>query len=364
MSSKQFYIAFAISIITMKMQRLPCLVSGELGKDGWLLFLFFTLINIIGIMLVFWIFRKIDLQNVLNYSKNNFFNILRGFLLLATTLYFLVQASLVYEHIQGLFAYTLFDNLSWPFFSLFLLFAVFLLAHRGIENIGLNFEIYFWIIAVSFLLISIFGANQCNFSVVLPFETINFKSIFPAIRTFSCWFGDFFLVLYLGIKAKDIKLSKTLLTYIVSMLFMTFLYIEFVGIYDKYAAIELGLISVLSEQSLLDLSIGRVDWFLILFTEIGAILSCSISLYFANLCLHSALSKARSIFLKIFNALVLYVLDIFILIDINAKIEFFCNIMCDIDFAIQIISLVILFGLMLKKCTQRQPTLNKSEARL
>ena len=81
MSSKQFYIAFAISIITMKMQRLPCLVSGELGKDGWLLFLFFTLINIIGIMLVFWIFRKIDLQNVLNYSKNNFFNILRGFVI-------------------------------------------------------------------------------------------------------------------------------------------------------------------------------------------------------------------------------------------------------------------------------------------
>ena len=349
MSARQFYIVLAISVITMKMQKLPCLVAGELGKDLWLFFLVYALINIIGIIIVFFILRRVDIKSVLKPSKNYFFNILRFILMLATLLYFLIQALLVYEHIQGLFANTLFDNLSWSFFSVLLLFAVFFLAHRGIENIALNFELYTWLIVGAFVLLSIFGATQTDFSVILPFQTINFGAILSKLQMFSCWFGDFFLVLYLGIKARDIKLSKTLFVYILSMLFMTFLVVVFIGIYDKTAPLVPGLISVISEQSLLELSIGRLDWFLILFTEMGAILACSVNLYFANLCLHSAFPKARPFYLKIFNAGVLYVLDIFLLVDLNAKIRFFCGFMCYVTNVVSVFTLVMLLGIMIYK---------------
>ena len=349
MSSRQFYIVLAISVITMKMQKLPSLVAGELGKDSWLFFLIYTLINLIGIILVFAILKRVDLKTVLKPSKNSFFNILRFILMMTTLLYFLVQAILVYEHIQGLFANTLFDNLSWSFFSLLLIFAVFFLAHRGIENIALNFELYTWIIVVSLALLSIFGATQTDYSVILPFDTVNFGSILSKLQMFSCWFGDFFLVLYLGVKARDIKLSKTLFVYTLSMIFMTFLVVVFIGIYDKVAPLAPGLISVISEQSLLELSIGRVDWFLILFTEMGAILTCAVNLYFANLCLHSALPKARPIYLKIFNVAVLYVLDIFLLVDLNAKVKFFCGFMCYVTNVVSVLTIVVLFGIILFK---------------
>lgn len=349
MSSRQFYIVLAISVITMKMQKLPSLVAGELGKDSWLFFLIYALINIIGIILVFAILKRVDLKTVLKPSKNSFFNILRFILMIVTLLYFLVQALLVYEHIQGLFANTLFDNLSWSFFSLLLLFAVFFLAHRGIENIALNFELYTWIIIVSFVLLSIFGATQTDYTVILPLETIDFGKILSKLQMFSCWFGDFFLVLYLGIKARDIKLSKTLLVYCLSMLFMSFLVVVFIGIYDKTAPLMPGLISVISEQSLLELSMGRVDWFLILFTEIGAVLACAANLYFANLCLHSAFPKARPFYLKIFNAGVLYCLDIFLLVDLNAKIKFFCGFMCYVTNVVTVLTMLVLFGIALFK---------------
>ena len=244
MSARQFYIILAISTITMKMQKLPPLVAGELGKDSFIFFLIYTLINVIGIVLVFVILRKVDIKTVLKQSKNKIFNILRFVLMIITLLYFLVQAILVYEHIQGLFANTLFDSLSWPFFSLLLLFAVFFLAHRGVENLALNYELYTWIIVSSLVLLSIFGATQADFSAILPFETINFNNILSKLQMFSCWFGDFFLVLYLGIKAKDIKLSKTLFVYILSMIFMTFLVVIFIGIYDKVAPMAPGLVSV------------------------------------------------------------------------------------------------------------------------
>lgn len=359
MSARQFYIILAISVITMKMQKLPPLVAGELGKDTWLFFLIYALINIIGIVLVFFILRRLDIKTVLNQSKNKIFNILRFVLMIVTLLYFLVQAILVYEHIQGLFANTLFDSLSWPFFSLLLLFAVFFLAHRGVENLALNYELYTWIIVISLVLLSIFGATQADYSAILPLETINIKTILSKLQMFSCWFGDFFLVLYLGIKAKDIKLSKTLFVYILSMLFVTFLVVIFIGIYDKVAPIAPGLISVVSEQSLLDLSIGRLDWFLILFAEMGAILTCGLNLYFANLCLQSAFPKAKAFYLKIFNIIVLYILDIFILVDLNAKIKFFCNFMCYVTNVVSVLTIVMLFGIIIYNSVNKKHKKNK-----
>lgn len=349
MSARQFYIVLALSVIAMKMQKLPSLVSGQLGKDAWVLFGVFGLINLIGILFVFFIFKHIDLKTVLKPSKNIFFNILRFILMFVTLIYFLVQAILVYEHVQGLFANTLFDDLSWSFFSLLLLFAVFFLAHRGIENIALNFELFTWIIVVSFALLSIFGAVQTDYSVILPLDTIDFKNVLSQLKTFNCWFGDFFLILYLGIKAREIKLSKTLWVYSASMLFTIFLVIVFTGIYDKTAAMAPGLISVISEQSLLDISIGRIDWFLILFTEMGAILTCSVHLYFANLCLHAMFPNAKSFYLKFINIAAVYILDIFILVDLNEKIRFFCGVMSDVSIAIQIFTIVVLLGMVLFK---------------
>lgn len=340
MSSRQFYIMLAIAVIAMKMQKLPCLVSGELGKDAWLLFIAYTIINVILILFIFFILKRIDVKSVLKFSKNIFFNIFRIILVLATMLYFLVQSLLVYEHIQALFSNTLFDDLSWSFFSLLLLFAVFFLAHRGIENIALNFELYTWIIILPMILLAIFGATQTDFSEILPLETIDFKLVLSKLRMFTCWFGDAFLVLYLAIKAREIKLSKTLLVYISSMIFMTFMVVVFTGIYGVAAPTAPGLISVISEQSLLDMSIGRVDWFLILLTEMGAILTCSVYLYFANLSLQSIFPKARSFYFKFINIAILYILDIFILVDLNAKIQFFCSIMSDISIVIQAFTLV------------------------
>lgn len=342
MSSRQFYVMLAIAVISMKMQKLPCLVSGEIGKDAWLLFVLYALINIIAILIVFFILKRIDVKSVLKFSKNAFFNIFRIVLMFATMVYFLVQSLLVYEHIQGLFANTLFDDLSWSFFSLLLLFAVFFLAHRGIENIALNFELYTWMIITPLILLSIFGVSQTDFTNILPLETIDFSKIISKIRMFICWFGDAFLVLYLAVKAREIKLSKTLLVYSLSMCFMTFLVVVFTGIYGVTAPTAPGLISVISEQSLLDMSIGRIDWFLILLTEMGAVLTCSVYLYFANLATQSIFPSVRPIYLKAINISVVYILDIFILVDLQAKINFFCMLMSDISIIIQAFTLVCL----------------------
>lgn len=350
MSSRQFYIMLAIGVLSMKMQKLPCLIYGELGKDGYLLFLAYMIVNILLIGVVFFVLKRINSDHVMSKTKQGLTGAIKGFLMFVASVYFLSQALLLYEHIQALFANTLFDNLSWALFSLLLLFTVFFLAYKGIKNIALNFEIYVWLIVGSFVVISILGVSYTDMSVILPLDTIDFPKVLDNIPQFSFWFGDALLVFVLGLKSKEIKLSKTLIVYSLSMLFIIFMVIEFYGMFGDYSTVQSGLVSVLSSQALLGLNVGRVDWFLILFVEMGAILTCSVYLYYSNECLKTAFHKARPFSLSLIIISILYLADVFYFKDMSVKISFFQGLFSWVSFATQIVLLIslLIFALSVK----------------
>ena len=326
-SSRQFYIIFAISTISMKMQKLPCLIAASVGKDAWLIYFPYALINVIGLVLAFFIIKQFRSKNVKTYqnkTKNNIFGLILNLLI---AFYFFMQALLFYEHIQALFANTLFDNLSWAFFGTLLLFCVFFLSHSGLKNIARNFDLFVWLIILPLFLIAALGIGFVDFSAILPLETANFNKILANLRLFDCWFGDFFFALFLGMHCKDAKLSKTILVYLGGIVFLSFMTIELVGICGTYAAIEPGLISVLSEPSMLGLNLGRLDWFLILFAEIGAIFSCSVCLFFSTSSAKQVFDKINPNLIEFFTAIIFYYFDVFFFVDVNAKKNFFCGVM-------------------------------------
>ncbi len=202
-----------------------------------------------------------------------------------------------------------------------------MLVYTGIKNIAHNFELYFFIIISSYLLIALIGGTKADFSCILPFETINAKTILSKFVDFNLWFGDFFLVLFMRNHSKDVKLKWTLLVYTLSIAFLVLLYIELTGIYGVYTGMKPTLISTITEQSMLGVNIGRVDWFLILFTEIGTILSCGVCLYFAKQCLGFIFPKAKKGYLVALVLASIYVLNVFYLLDIHMRIEVFTGYM-------------------------------------
>jgi hypothetical protein len=204
-------------------------------------------------------------------------------------------------------------------FSVFLIVTIFFLAHTGIKNIALNFELYFYVIIASYVIIAIFGATKADFSAVLPFETIDLKAISSKFINYNLWFGDFFLVLFAGKHAKDIKIKWTLLVYFVAIAFLMLLYIELNGIYGTYTSMKPSLITTITEQSMLGINIGRVDWFLILFTEFGTILSCGVCIYFAKKCLSFVFPKIPSIYMLMIIMAALYSLNVFYLVDTHMR---------------------------------------------
>ena len=327
MSARQFYIILFVMVVSLKVQKLPSFISNSLEKDTYAVVLAFLLINLILICLAFFILKKTKNFSLENSSNNLFLKMIKTVLQLGIAVYFLSQALLLYESIQNLFSHVLFYELPWTMFSLMLALAVFYLAYTGIKNISLGVELYAGIIIVAYIVISIFGGTKTDFASVLPFSTLNVKSIFEAVADYNIWFGDFFLILCLGKHTTHAKLKWTALVYTVAMLFVSLLYIEFYGIYEGYTPMKPSLISVLSEQSMLGVNIGRIDWFFILFAEIGTILSAGACLYFSKQSLCSAFPKLKSGRALVILTGVIYFVDIFYLVDIFKQEELFSKVL-------------------------------------
>ncbi len=342
MTSRQFYISLFIITISLKIQKLPSLIAESLGKDSYLLVLLFLLINLAGICLAFFILRKTKDNDFLTSKGSPVWQFFKKLILIGMAVYFLSQCLILYEAIQNLFAHVLFYELPWTMFSLMLAGAVFYLAFSGIKNISLNFELYAILIVISYIVISIFGGTKADFMSVLPFETINFKEVGSKIVDFNLWFGDFFLVLFMGKYAKHIKLKWTALVYTLAMLFVGLLFVEFFGIYQDYTPMKPSLISVLSEQSMLGVNIGRVDWFFILFAEIGTILSAGACLFFAKKSLSLAFPKIKELWVLIFLIVVIYFVDIFYLVDVHTQKQLFIDFMKYVSLAVKILTALML----------------------
>ena len=366
-TSKQFYIMLFITTISLKVQKLPSIIYDKLGKDGYLILLLYFAVDMALITLAFFVLKTLKNRPLMPQNKNTLVMLTSKLLVLAIVVYFVIQGLLLYESIQNLFEHILFDNLSWVVFSLLLLFTIFFLASSGITNIARNFELYFVVIIISYLLISIFGASKADFSAILPLDTINAKLIVSKFVDFNLWFGDFFLVLFMGRHAKEIKLKWTMLIYSLTIVFILFLYVELNGIYGDYTAMKPSLITTITEQSMLGVGIGRVDWFLILITEIGTILSCGTCIFFSKQCLGYIFPKCKDSYLLVAISVALYLVDVFYLVDTHLRESVFSGYMSIISAATKwisfalIVAVCVVFKIKAKKSklSEKQESLEK-----
>ena len=135
MTARQFYITLWIMVVSIKVQKLPSLVASNLGKDSYLIVLAYLVVNILLILLAFYILKKTKNKS-LNQTKSVVAKFFVKIFMIFVVVYFLSQSLLLYETIQNLFAHVLFYNLPWTLFSLMLTVTVFYLAQTGITNIA------------------------------------------------------------------------------------------------------------------------------------------------------------------------------------------------------------------------------------
>ena len=343
MTTRQFYFIFSIYIISLKIQKMPCVLYEYMGKDSYVMFFIFMLVDFVGVIISLMLSKQLRKFKINTLSNKKVIDIFVKIFLIFVSIYFLAQAILLYEAIQDLFSHILFNDLSWKIFGLFLLGAIFFMASFDYDNIGRIGEIFFPFILFSLIFLCLFGIIKSNFSAILPFQTLKNYDYFDIFKKFSIWFGDFFLIIFVGTKSNNISLKHTILTYGFSMLFVIIFIISFESKFLVNSSIQPSVISVISEQSLLSINIGRIDWLFILIAEVGTVISASLCLCIAKKTLFITFKKVKiNYYLMLFSA-VIYLLDINYLVDLTIKEQFFLNFSSYFAFYLKVIVIVILF---------------------
>ena len=339
MTPRQFYLILFTIVISLKIQKMPCLVYEFFGKDSYFFIFLYFLIEIILIIIAHFIAKY--LSKCEKNSKNNcIFGFISKIIALFVASYFLIVSILYYEAIQDLFSHILFDHLSWSLFSIFFIISIFFLAYTGFENIGRFCEIVFPVTLFSLIILAIFGGFSADFTNIFPINSIFNNDYFLGFEKFGIWFGDFLFVIFLKKNAGETKLWKTILTYTLSMFLVILFVIEFEGIYGSFSSLQPSLISTISEQILLGVDIGRWDWFLILGSEIGTVVGAGICLCISKKQIGKIMPKiSENLFLVILSAMV-YFIDIIYLVDLNKKKLFFLSYVAKASILVQVAVLI------------------------
>ncbi len=287
---RQAIFLFIICTISSKLQTLPCMLAYENQKGLWFVLLFGAIIDIFFIFLTILINKICPNLTMFELLSKIFGKFFAKIINIALILYFIFTAIMPYEAVRNVFANNLFDTLPWPIFSIFLIFAVGYLVFSGLKTIGRSAELYFVIILTSITILIMLGVFTANWKNILPIFDFDISQSLKSYISHGIWFGDYMIFYCL---MGQIDTSKTqlkffdILLYIFVIAFYIIAYVAFYCLYTVLAGSQTSLLSSISAFSLLHISVGRLDWFLVLFSQIASVLSLSTYTY----CLSSSINE-------------------------------------------------------------------------
>lgn len=315
LTKRQALFILIICFVANKTQRLPCLISANLGRFGWLVTLLFGMIEVIMLCLFLFTNRLAQGRTCYQLCRQTTGTIGAKIIMILFATYFMLNALLPYEAVHEVFSNVLFNHLPWELYSIFIVFALGFFATRGLRTIGRMNELFIWLVMMSLLLLLVLGGFTTNYARILPFYDISARQLFSSCLGFSMWFGDF-LVMYVimgNVKEDDGKMNFWfVLALLISVFLMTFAYIIFYGIYGVLSSEQTNAISAISQFSLLSLDIGRVDWFLVLFFEFATFISSGIFIFCAGRFICELFNKKYSKPIAWILVFSIYFLDIFV----------------------------------------------------
>lgn len=324
-SRRQAIILFLICTISSKLQMLPCLLAGQIGKELWQVFLFGAIIDIAFFALTIFINKLCPNMSVHDLLRQTYGKMVTYVFGILFFVYFICTSVLPFEAVRDVFASNLFDTLPWQVFAIFFIVCVGYLAWSGLRTLGRTAELYFYILVACSVSLIILGVIKSDFSSILPIN-FNIQNISSTYILHSIWFGDYMILYVLTgrIKPEDSGLKyKDIAYFVCFVLIYLVAYVTLWGLYTVTTPSQASLLSSISAFSLLNLEIGRLDWFLVLISQIASVISCSTYIYCASECIYQLIGKKHFGGCVVFSSVILYLTDIILFKNIDKGISYF-----------------------------------------
>ena len=141
-TKRQALFILTLCFLANKVQRLPSLVSANLGRHGWLFFLILGVTDIIFLLFALWFNKLAKNRTTYQICKKATGSVVAKVIFVIFAVYYLANSILPFEAVHDIFANVLFDHLPWWFYGLILLFTIWYIANKNLQNIGRLSELY------------------------------------------------------------------------------------------------------------------------------------------------------------------------------------------------------------------------------
>lgn len=348
LTTRQAVILYSILIISLKLQRLPALLAADFGRDLWISMLFLCLCDFLALLLILSAIKKLNGKTLFQFTEEKigrWFVVIIGILAI---LFFFFKASIAYKQLHEFFANTLFSKLPWKSFSVLFLALMLIMVGSGLNTIGRTGEFFVYIMGASLIGIFILGATTGRFSRLLPILDLKINAETLKIFKYAPWFTDSVILLFF---AGNIKIEKTspqksfILSYIVCSVLVVIGTVIFYAVNENLSVFQDLALTSMTEESLIGLGIGRPDWFLVLFANIGGIITTAVTLWVASYSIKEIFKIENKYNSAIIVVIMLYLWDLFVYKNIEVSIlitkEFASYYMIAFSIIIPIIMLIV-----------------------
>lgn len=274
LTKRQAIILFAILTISVKLQRLPALISADFSRDGYIAFAVLFLIDFLLLLIVLSVYKKLGDQTIFNYIEKNAGKFWLVVFCILTIIYFLFKALLSYKQLHEFFANTLFNRLPWNVFSILFIALLILMVGNGLKNIGRNSEFYLVLMSFSLISILILGVFIGDYQRLLPILDLNIGEKTPLLAKYFAWFLDPIVILFFAgnVKQDAHPIRGFIWTHIICSIFVIFGMATFYAINENMVEFQSNGLTSMTEFTLIRLGVGRPDWFLVLFVNIANVI--------------------------------------------------------------------------------------------
>lgn len=309
---RQAIFLFIICTISSKLQALPTLLAYDAGKGLWFILLFGALIDAIFLTFTIIINKICPNLTMFDLLCKTFGKFTAKIINFAVIIYFLFTAIMPYDAVRNVFANNLFDSLPWHIFSIFLIFAVGYLVFSGLKTIGRSAELYFTIIVSSVVLLILFGIFTANWKNILPILDFDIDTSLKSYVSHALWFGDY-MIFYCLMGQIDTRKSQLKFQdiglYIILILIYVVAYMAFYSLYTVLAGSQTSLLASISSFALLHLSLGRLDWFLVILSQIASVISLSTYIYCISSSINEIFGKKHYGICVFVSILIIYLIE-------------------------------------------------------
>lgn len=314
LTKRQAVILFALVTISIKLQRLPALISADFSRDSYIAFAVLFLLDFLLLLLILHVYKKLGDCTIFEYIEKNAGKFWLVVFCVLTILFFMFKALLSFKQLHEFFANTLFNRLPWNVFSVLFIALLVLIVGNGLKNIGRNGEFYLFLMTFSLLGIVLLGVFVGDYYRLLPILDIDVVQKVPLLFKYSGWFLDPVIILFFAGHVKENNHPKRafLWTHVVCSLFVVFGMATFYAINENMVEFQSNGLTSMTEFTLIKLGVGRPDWFLVLFVNISNVIVTAFLVWVVTESIVKIFNKKVNYMFSSIVLVVVYLLDEFV----------------------------------------------------